>query len=108
LGEPFNSGSTHCWLIESGEKVGQTPVITRRDLVEAPNRIGGFPMKSIKTFALAASILTLTLSAIPRYAAASTNAAPPVVSEYCRAGGSQVPYGAIEIAAEILFSALLP
>ena len=65
-------------------------------------------MKKNMTLAFAALILTLTLSAFPHYAAASSTTSSQGDSDYCRAGGSQVPYMAVELAAEILSSALLP
>ena len=68
-------------------------------------------MKSKKTLVLAASILTLTLSAFPHDAAASSTATPPSDSQALRkAGGDKVKYmeTAVVLAAGILLSAVLP
>ncbi len=67
-------------------------------------------MKKKMSFALAASILTLTLSAFPHQAAASTSTAPTTsVSDLTRASGdSKVKYMAIILTAGSLLSMLLP
>jgi hypothetical protein len=67
-------------------------------------------MKSQKTLVLAASIFALALSAFPHHAAAdSTTAPPPSDSQSIRkAGGSPLKSLAVELAGDILLSALLP
>lgn len=68
-------------------------------------------MKSKKTLVLAALILALTLSAFPHNAAASSTATPPSDSQSIRkAGGEKLKYmaTAVVLAADILFSAVLP
>ncbi|HSZ17278.1 MAG TPA: hypothetical protein VK764_09270 [Terracidiphilus sp.] len=68
-------------------------------------------MKSNLTLALAASILTLTLSAFPHHASAdsTTAAVSGATSDLLRASGGQpVKYMAVELGADILLSALLP
>ncbi len=67
-------------------------------------------MKSIKTFVLAASILAITFAAFPVRAAASTSSTPPPSgSQLARASGdAPVKYVAVELAAAILESVLLP
>jgi hypothetical protein len=66
-------------------------------------------MKKNMTLGLAASILTLTLSVFPHHAAASTTAAAPTVPEVSKpTGGKPGPYLSVELAADILLSALLP
>jgi hypothetical protein len=54
-------------------------------------------------------MLTLTLSAFPRPAAASSTTAPPTVPEVLKPiGGKPVKYLLVELAADILLSAPLP
>jgi hypothetical protein len=67
-------------------------------------------MKKKMTLRLAVAILTLTLSAFPHYAVASssTSAVSGATSELVRAGGDKVKYMAVRIAVDILLSALLP
>lgn len=66
-------------------------------------------MKSKKTLVLAASILTLTLSAFPHHAAASTGSAPQQAdSDIRKAGGTALVYITYLVTAGTLFSALLP
>ena len=67
-------------------------------------------MKSKMTLALASSILTVTLSAFPPQAAASsTTVAPSSGSQMLRVGGDKpVKYMQVELAVDILLSALLP
>ena len=67
-------------------------------------------MKKKMTLALASSILTLTLSAFPHRAAASTaSAAPPPDSQLTRASGDKpVKYMELGLVADILSSVLLP
>jgi hypothetical protein len=66
-------------------------------------------MKSKMTLGLAAAMLTLTLSAFPRPAAASSTTAPPTVPEVLKPiGGKPVKYLLVELAADILLSAPLP
>jgi hypothetical protein len=70
----------------------------------------GFLMKSKMTLGLAAAMLTLTLSALARPAAASsTTAAPEATSELVRkAGGDKVKYMEVGLAVDTLLSVLLP
>lgn len=67
-------------------------------------------MKSKMTLALAASILTLTLSAFPDLAAATTttNAAPSDSPALRKAGGSQLIYLQVILATGNLLSVPLP
>jgi hypothetical protein len=70
-------------------------------------------MKSKKTLILAASILTLTLSAFPRHATATSTTTPSSSGSQAirKAGGSNLPYVRylhVELAADILLSSLLP
>ncbi len=68
-------------------------------------------MKSKMTFVLAASILTLTVTALPHVAAAGTNPPPPPPTkiEVSRpTGGKPVKYMQVELAVDILLLALLP
>lgn len=67
-------------------------------------------MKSKKTLVLAASILALTLSAFPHDAAAGTTTAPPQASSDMtrKAGGSNLIYLQVVLAAGTLISTLLP
>lgn len=73
LYEPSNSGATHLRLIERKRELPQTPFMTRREQVEAPNPKGESLMKSQKTLVLAASILMLTLGAFPHRASAAAD-----------------------------------
>lgn len=59
-------------------------------------------MKKKMTLALAASILTLTLSAFPHHAAASTTAAtpPPPSPAVCK--GTHIPKVVIELVVPVL------
>jgi hypothetical protein len=109
LSELANSDSTHGRLIELRCEVPQTHFIQRREPVKAPNRKGELPMKSKKTLVLAASILALTLSTFSHDAAASSTDTPPSDSQALRkAGGSNLIYLQIALAAGTLISALLP
>jgi hypothetical protein len=66
-------------------------------------------MKNIKTFVLAASMLTLTLSAFPHRAAASSTTIPPPDIELARpTGKAPMVYMRVILAAGDLMSALLP
>jgi hypothetical protein len=63
-------------------------------------------MKSRNILVLAALILALAPSAFPHQAAASTTTSSQAASGARQAGGSQLPYMTVELAADIL-SALL-
>jgi hypothetical protein len=80
------------------------------DQPKTPNRKGESLMKSKKTLALATSILTLTISAFPHHAAAGTTTAPPTAGSQLlrKAGGTNLKYLQIVLAADTLLSALLP
>jgi hypothetical protein len=65
-------------------------------------------MKSTKTLVLAASILVLTLSALPHVAAASTGSAPQADPDMTRkSGGSALKYVEAILAGGTLILALL-
>jgi hypothetical protein len=67
-------------------------------------------MKNRNMLVLAALILALTLSVFPvRAAGSTTSAAPPSDSQVVRASGDKpVKYMAVELAAAVLESVLLP
>jgi hypothetical protein len=67
-------------------------------------------MKSKLTLGLATAMFTLTLSAFPPHAAASSTIAPPSTSSEAirKAGGSNLIYVQVVLAAGNLLSALLP
>jgi hypothetical protein len=67
-------------------------------------------MKTNMTLALAASILTLTVSAFPHRAAGSSTTAPPTSDSQAirKAGGSPMKYMEVVLASSSLLSALLP
>jgi hypothetical protein len=76
-----------------------------------PSQTEEIDMKRTMTFAIATAVFALTLSALPRPAAASstTSAAPGPTSELVRkAGGDKLKYMEVGLAVDTLLSVLLP